>query len=72
MDGPNMNWKTVKIIKEYGEHNDPDGPDLSEIGSCGLGNSIESYRLEFRYFVESNLFNFQIFTSLKGRLPENE
>ena len=36
MDGPNVNWKTVDIIKEYREHNDPDGPDLTEIGSCGL------------------------------------
>ena len=23
-------------MKEYREHNDPDGPDLIEIGSCGL------------------------------------
>ena len=36
MNGPNVNWKTVEIIKEYREHNDPDGPDLIEIGSCGL------------------------------------
>ena len=35
MDGPNVNWKTVEI-KEYWEHNYPDGPDLIEIGSCGL------------------------------------
>ena len=36
MGGPNVNWKTVEIVKEYREHNDPDGPDLIEIGSCGL------------------------------------
>ena len=36
MDGPNVNWKTVEIIKEYWENNDPDGPDLIEIDSCGL------------------------------------
>ena len=35
MDGPNVNWKTVEIIKEYREHVDPDGPDLTEIGICG-------------------------------------
>ena len=27
-DGSNMNWKTVEIIKNYREHDDPDGPDL--------------------------------------------
>ena len=36
MDGPNVDWKTVEIIKEYWEHDDPDGPDLIEIGSSGL------------------------------------
>ena len=35
MDSPNVNWKTEEI-KEYWEHNYPDGPDLTEIGSCGL------------------------------------
>ena len=34
MDSTNLNWKTVEIIKEYQEHNDPDGPDQTEIGSC--------------------------------------
>ena len=49
-----------------------DGPDLIEIVSCGLhvlhgayGTAQESYRLEFRYVVESNLFNCQTFTSTK-------
>ena len=49
-----------------------DGPDLIEIVSCGLhvlhgayGTAQKSYRLEFRYVVESNLFNFQTFTSTK-------
>ena len=28
MNGPNVNWKTVEIIKEYREHDDPDGSDL--------------------------------------------
>ena len=36
MDSPNVNWKTEEIIKEYRERGDPDGPDLTEIGSCGL------------------------------------
>ena len=36
MDGPNFNWKIVEIIKDYWEHDDPDGPDLIESGSCGL------------------------------------
>ena len=36
MDDPNVNWKIVEIIQEYWEHNDPDGPDLIEIGSCRL------------------------------------
>ena len=36
MDGPNVNWKRVEIMKKYWEHSDPDGPDLIEIGSCGL------------------------------------
>ena len=36
MDSTNLNWKTVEIIKEYQEHNDPDGPDQTEIGSCWL------------------------------------
>ena len=36
MDGPNVNWKTVEIIKEYWEQDDPGGSDLIEIGSCGL------------------------------------
>ena len=36
MDGSNVNWKAVEIIKEYWEHDDPDGSDLTEIGSCGL------------------------------------
>ena len=35
-DGPNMNWKTVVIIKDYREHDDLDGPDLIDIGSCEL------------------------------------
>ena len=36
MDGPNVNWKTAEIIKEYREYNDPDGSALIEIDSCGL------------------------------------
>ena len=35
MGGPHVNWKTVEIIQEYWEYDDPDGPDLIEIGSCG-------------------------------------
>ena len=31
----NVNWKT-EIIKEYWEHDNPDGPDLIDIGTCGL------------------------------------
>ena len=55
MDGPNVNWETVEIIKEYREHDDPDVPDLIEIGSCGshvlhsaYRTATESYRMEFR------------------------
>ena len=36
MDGTSVDWKTVKMIKKYWEHSDPDAPDLIEIGSCGL------------------------------------
>ena len=36
MDGANVNWKTVEMIKKYQEHNDSGGPDLAEIGNCGL------------------------------------
>ena len=36
VDDPNVNWKTVEIIKEYQEHDNPDAPDLIDIGSCGL------------------------------------
>ena len=36
MDGANVSWKTVEIMKEYQEHDDPDGPDLIQIGSCRL------------------------------------
>ena len=35
MDVPNVIWETVEI-KEYPEHNDPNGSDLIEIVSCGL------------------------------------
>ena len=47
MDGPNMNWKTVEVITEYREHNDPGG------SLCTM-TLVESYRLGFRYFVEGN------------------
>ena len=36
MDGANVSWKTVEIMKEYQEHDDPDGHDLIQIGSCRL------------------------------------
>ena len=36
MDDWNVNWKSVEIIKESWEQDYPDGPDLNEIGSCGL------------------------------------
>ena len=36
VNGPNVDWKTVEIIKEYRQHDDRDGPDLIETGSCGL------------------------------------
>ena len=36
IDNQNVNWKTMETIKEYLEHDDPDDPDLIEIGSCGL------------------------------------
>ena len=43
VEGPNVNWKT-EIVKEYQEHDDPDGPDLIEIGSCGLHVLHGAYR----------------------------
>ena len=43
MDGPNVNWKTVEIINEYREYDDPDCPDLTEIGSCGLNVQHGAY-----------------------------
>ena len=36
MDGPNVNWKMVKIAKKYNKEQDPDTPSLKEMGSCGL------------------------------------
>ena len=33
---PNVNWKTVEIVKEYREHDGANGLDVIEIGSCGL------------------------------------
>ena len=36
MDGPNVNWKMVKIAKKYHKKRDPDAPSLIEMGSCGL------------------------------------
>ena len=69
MDGPNVNWKTIEIIKEYREHDDPDDPDLIEIGSCVLGVLHGAYGTAHKAtdwnldVVESNLRNFQGKTS---------
>ena len=36
MDGPNVNWKTLDIVSENRTIEDPDCPQLINIGSCGL------------------------------------
>ena len=36
MDGPHVNWKSVKMIEEYRESLDPECTVLLLIGSCGL------------------------------------
>lgn len=35
MDGPNVNFKTLRLLKEEKEH-DVDSPQLLDLGSCGL------------------------------------
>ena len=74
MDGPSVNWKKVKI-KEYWEHNDPDGSDLIEIDICRL-HVLHSAYGTVQKAIDWNLgklfkaitFNFQTFTSTKGRI----
>ena len=36
MDGPNVNWKTVEIIKDHQKIQDQNCPNLIAIDSCGL------------------------------------
>ena len=36
MDGPNVNWKTLDILSENRTIEDPDCPQLINIGRCGL------------------------------------
>ena len=36
MDGPNVNWKFAETLAEYRKIEDPNAPDLINIGSCGV------------------------------------
>ena len=36
MDGPNVNWKMIDLIKEEKREFDSEKPALLNIGSCGL------------------------------------
>ena len=36
MDGPNVNWKMLKLVKEDRKSQDPSSPEILELGSCGL------------------------------------
>ena len=36
MDGPSVNWKMVDVICEFRKSEDPNSPELLNIGSCGI------------------------------------
>ena len=36
MDGPNVNWAFADVLAEYRETQDPNAPNLINIGSCGV------------------------------------
>ena len=36
MDGPNINWKLLSMIKEDQSDRNPQAPKILEIGSCSL------------------------------------
>ena len=75
MDGPNVDWKAVEIIKEYRDHDDPDVLDLTQTGSCGLHVLHGAYGTTQKA-ADWNLYKllkaiYSVFTSRNGRLPEN-
>ena len=45
MDGPNVNWKMLKLVEENGMSKDPLSPDMLELHSCGLHVVYGAYRL---------------------------
>ena len=45
MDGPNVNWKMLKLVEENGMSKDPSSPDMLELHSCGLHVVYGAYRL---------------------------
>lgn len=65
MDGPNVNFKMLTMLKKDLASKDPDGPQLVELGSCGLHtvhcafkNAVHSTKWDVVEFLRSiyNLF----------------
>ena len=44
MDGPKVNWKMLKLVKEDILSQDPSSPDMLELGSCRLHVVHGAYR----------------------------
>ena len=36
MDGPNVNWKMLKLVKKDRKSQDTSSPDMLELGSCSF------------------------------------
>ena len=52
MDGPNNNWKMLKIANEHHKEQDPDAPSLLEMRSCGLYVLHGAYKTAQCYIME--------------------
>ena len=36
MDGPHVNWSTLEVLAEYRKTENPNSPEILNIGSCGI------------------------------------
>ena len=52
MDGPNINWKMLKIANEHHKEQDPDAPSLLEMRRCGLYVLHGAYKTAQCYIME--------------------
>ena len=60
MDGPNVNWKLIQLLKDKKKELDPEAPDLLELGSCRV------HVMHGAFNTASGVTNWELAKYLKG------